>query len=258
MKIPASASRLYQLALRAFPRRHRDVYAAEMLDAFERELRHTGHDRRARGRFVAAACLNVAGMGLVRAPSSTPAAPRAAFSTLDFTLAWRMLIRYPGLSIVSVLGMTVGIAIAAGAFTVIGAMTNAELPLPDGDGVVSVVNWDASTSNRELRMLRDFSEWRGITSIEDLSITRTVQRNLIVDGHQPETVTVAEISASAFRVARVAAFRGRYLLPEDERPDAASAILIGHDEWVRRFGADPEIVGRSVQLGQHAPTRLSA
>ena len=47
----------------------------------------------------------------------------------------------------------------------------------------------------------------------------------------------------------MAAFRGRYLLPEDERPDAAAAILIGHDEWVRRFGADPEIVGRSVQLG---------
>ena len=60
---------------------------------------------------------------------------------------------------------------------------------------------------------------------------------------------MAEISASAFRLARVAAFRGRYLLPEDERPDAPHAILIGHDEWVRRFGADPEIVGRSVQLG---------
>ena len=96
-------------------------------------------------------------------------------------------------------------------------MTNAQLPLPEGDGVVSLVNWDASTSNRELRMLNDFTEWREITSIEDLSITRTVQRNLIVDGHQPETVTVAEISASAFRVARVAAFRGRHLLPEDER-----------------------------------------
>ncbi len=145
--------------------------------------------------------------------------------------------------------MAVGIAIAAGAFTVIGAMTNSELPLPEGERVVSVVNWDASTSNRELRMLRDFTEWRGITSLEDLSITRTVQRNLIADGHQPETVTVAEISASAFRVARVAALRGRYLLPEDERPDAPDAILIGHDEWVRRFGADPEIVGRSVQLG---------
>ncbi len=251
MRITRPASRLYQLTLRAFPRRHRNLYAAEMIDAFERELATRIRAGRAWW-FVTAACLNVLGMGIVERHRQRRRRLGPAFSTLDFTLAWRMLIRYPGLSIVSVLGMTVGIAIAAGAFTVIGAMTNSELPLPEGDRVVSLVNWDASTSNRELRMLKDFTEWRGITSIEDLSITRTVQRNLIADGHQPETVTVAEISASAFRVARVAAFRGRYLLPEDERPDAPPALLLGHDEWVRRFGADPEIVGRSVQLGSTA------
>ena len=141
MKVTASATRLYQLTLRAFPRRHRDVYAAEMIDAFERELATRATAPRAWW-FVAAACLNVAGMGLVERHRQRRRRLGPAFSTLDFTLAWRMLIRYPGLSIVSVLGMTVGIAIAAGAFTVIGAMTNAELPLPEGDGVVSLVNWD--------------------------------------------------------------------------------------------------------------------
>jgi predicted permease len=60
---------------------------------------------------------------------------------------------------------------------------------------------------------------------------------------------VAEISASAFRTARVGAYRGRTLLPEDERAGAPDAIVIGHDEWVRRFGADPDIVGQSVGLG---------
>jgi predicted permease len=242
------ATRLYRLALRAFPRRHRDAYGAEMIDAFELEL--TARTTTARAWwFVAAACLNVVGMGIVERHRRRRLRLGPAFSTLDVTLAWRMLIRYPGLSVVSVLGMMVGIAIAAGAFTVVGVVTDAELPLPEGERVVSLLNWDASTSNSERRLLHDFTEWRGLTSIEDLSITRTVQRNLIVDGHQPETVTVAEISASAFRVARVAAFRGRYLLPEDERAEAPPAILIGHDEWVRRFGADPEIVGRFVQLG---------
>ena len=156
MKITASASRLYQLTLRAFPRRHRDLYAAEMIDAFERELATRATTVRAWW-FVAAACLNVVGMGIVERHRQRRRRLGPAFSTLDFTLAWRMLLRYPGLSIVSVFGMTVGITMAAGAFTVIGAMTNAELPLPEGDGVVSVVNWDVSTNNRELRMLRDFT-----------------------------------------------------------------------------------------------------
>ena len=82
-------------------------------------------------------------------------------------------------------------------------------------------------------------------------MTRNVVRTLIDDGRAPETISVAEISASAFRVARVPALRGRYLLPEDERPGAPDVIVIGHDEWVRRFNADPDIVGRSLLLGQH-------
>jgi putative ABC transport system permease protein len=176
------------------------------------------------------------------------------FSSLDFTLAWRMLLRYPGLSLVSVLGMSVGITIAAGAFTGASMMMGTTLPLPEGDRLVSLLNWDASTSNRELRLLYDLEAWRDAKSVEDLSVSRNVQRNLIIDGRAPEVVMVAEISASAFRAARVAAYRGRTLLPEDERPGAPDAIVIGHDEWVRRFGADPDIVGQSVGLGPTAYT----
>jgi putative ABC transport system permease protein len=57
------------------------------------------------------------------------------------------------------------------------------------------------------------------------------------------------MSASGFEVARVEALRGRYLLPEDEAPGAAGAMVIGYDEWARRFDGDPNIVGRSLRLG---------
>jgi putative ABC transport system permease protein len=245
-------TRLYQLALRAFPRRHRDLYAAEMIDAFEREL--AARAGRARLSFVYAACLNAIGTGLVERQRQRRVRKGPAFSALDFTLAWRMLLRYPGLSLVSVLGMSVGITIAAGAFTGASMMMGTTLPLPEGDRLVSLMNWDASTSDRELQLLYDLEAWRDATSVEDLSVSRNVQRNLIVDGRAPEVVLVAEISASAFRAARVGASRGRTLLPEDERAGAPDAIVIGHDEWVRRFGADPDIVGQSVGLGPTAYT----
>jgi len=251
MLFKRAASRLYHVTLRAFPRRHRDAYAAEMIDSFERELAA----RLARGRgwstrwFVAAACLNAVGTGMGERLRQRRRRFGPMFSPLDVTLAWRMLVRYPGLTLVGVFGMAIGIAIAAAAFTIVSTVMESRLPLPDGDRVVSLANWDVATSNREPRMIRDFTAWRAMTSIEDLSITRTVQRNLIADGRQPDTVTVAEIAASAFRVARVGALRGRHLLPEDERADAPNALLIGHDEWVNRFGADPDIVGRAVQLG---------
>jgi putative ABC transport system permease protein len=244
-------TRLYQLALRAFPRRHRDLYGVEMLDAFQREL--TARAGRARLAFGWAACLNALGTGLVeRQRQRIRQGP--VCSSLDVTLAWRMLLRYPGLSLVSVLGMSVGITIAAGAFTIVSMMMGTALPLPEGDRLVSLVNWDAATNNRELRLLYDLEAWRDAKSIEDFGVSRNVQRNLIVGGRPPEVVMVAEISASAFRAARVGASRGRTLLPQDERAGAPDAIVIGHDEWVRRFGADPDIVGQAVRLGPTAYT----
>ena len=244
---------LYRLALLAFPRRHRDLYAAEMIDAFERQLA-------ARSRspatitltaitFAAAACLNALGAGLAERRRDRRWRFGAMFSSLDFILAWRMLLRYPGLSIVGGFSIAVGIAIAAGGYAIMAAMTNPTVPLDEGDRVVSLVNWDASTSNRETRMVHDFTAWRAMTTVNDLSISRTVQRNLIAAGRHPEAVTAAEISAAAFRVARVPAFRGRFLQAGDEAPAAPDVIVIGYDEWVRRFDADPEIVGRSLQLG---------
>ncbi len=245
-------TRLYRLALRAFPRRHRDLYGVEMIDALDREL--TARAGRARLIFGFAACLNAIGTGLVERRRHRRIRKGPAFSSLDFTLAWRMVLRYPGLSLVSVLGMSVGITIAAGAFTIVSMMMGTKLPLPEGDRLVSFVNWDASTNNRELRLLYDLDAWRDAKSIEDFSVSRNVQRNLIVGGRPPEVVMVAEISASAFRAARVGAYRGRTLLPEDERAGSPDAIVIGHDEWVRRFGADPDIVGKSVRLGPTAYT----
>ncbi len=245
-------TRLYQLALRAFPRRHRDLYGVEMIDAFDREL--TARAGRARLSFGFAACLNAIGTGLVERQRQRRIRKGPAFSALDFTLAWRMLLRYPGLSLVSVLGMSVGITIAAGAFTIVSMVMGTKLPLPEGDRLVSLVNWDASTNDRELRLLYDLEAWRDAKSVEDFSVSRNVQRNLIVGSRPPEVVMVAEISASAFRAARVGADRGRTLLPEDERAGAPAAIVIGHDEWVRRFGADPGIVGQSVALGPTAYT----
>src|SRR5687767_12704781 len=242
----------YSLALLAFPRRHRTAYAAEMYDVFADDLSTRSRRDGMPGAlmFATAACANTIAAGIGERWRELRANPgTSVFSQLDFVLAWRMLLRYPGLSIVSVLSISVGIAIAAGAFAVASTMTNPTVLLDEGDRVVSLMNWDVSTSNRDQRMVHDFSVWRPMTSIDHVSITRTVQRNLIRPGRPAEVVTIAEISAAAFQVARVPALRGRFLLPEDEMPGAPDTMVIGYDEWVRRFDADPNIVGRSAQLG---------
>lgn len=242
--------RLYRLALRAFPGRHRDLYAAEMLDAFTHQL---GAARERGGlavlRFVATAVMNAVTTGLVERRRRHVVRLGYAFSALDFTLAWRMLLRYPGLSVISVFGMAVCITVSAGAFAIVSMLLDPRLPLPGGDRIVSLRNVDISHSNTEMRMVRDFATWRTLTTVQDLSISRSVSRNLLIEGRATEAVTAVEMTASAFRVAGIEPFRGRYLLPEDEAPGAAGAMVIGYDEWVRRFDADPNIIDRTVRLG---------
>jgi putative ABC transport system permease protein len=123
------------------------------------------------------------------------------------------------------------------------------LSLPEGDRVVSIVNLDAATTNNEPRVMHDFARWRELTSLEDTGSV-TVGRTLFAEGRQPETVTVAEMSSSGFRVARVPPLLGRFLLAEDERAGAPDVVVIGHDVWLRRFAADPGIVGRDIRLGR--------
>jgi putative ABC transport system permease protein len=247
------ATRIYRSVLRAFPASHRRAYGNEMVDAFRTELaaRIQSGSRWRAVHFVLAAWLNTiaAGIGERQRHRDAHYMSMTWLSSFDVVLAWRMLRRDPGLTIVSVFGIAVGIAISGGAFIVVSAVSDPHLPLPDGDRVVSLLNWDASTNHRESRMLADLTSWRTLRSLEDLSVSRAVERNLLAGDAAPETVTVAELSPEAFRVAGVRALRGRYLLPEDSRAGAPDVIVIGYDEWLRRFSADPAIVGRSIRLG---------
>jgi predicted permease len=248
---PGILLRLYALALCAFPSRHRTRYGVEMSDAFAQELSaRRSHGSWAALWFAVSAILDAVAAGAGHRVREYRMNPGTApgISRLDVVLAWRMLVRYPVLSGVSVFGIAIGIALATGTFTVVRALTEARLPLPDSERLVSLFNRDVASNNRESRVLRDYTAWRGLSSLEDIGITRTVSRNLIVNG-SPEPVTVAEISASAFRMTRVPALRGRTLLPEDEATAAADVLVIGHAEWTRRFGGAADIIGRSVQLG---------
>jgi predicted permease len=181
---------------------------------------------------------------------------RLNVSWLDVKLGLRMVAKYPGLSLVSVLGMAVAIAIGAGVFGTIGAMLDPTLPLPGGDRIVAVQNNRVeSPGNPEEQVLHDVVVWRSeLTTVRDLGAYRLPRRNLIVEGRGTDLVRIAEMSAAGFRVTRVPPLLGRPLLEDDERAGAPPVLVIGHDEWQRRFDADPDIIGRTVRLGEAVHT----
>ncbi|HKG91459.1 MAG TPA: ABC transporter permease, partial [Gemmatimonadaceae bacterium] len=176
--------------------------------------------------------------------------------TLDLKLGLRMLRKHPGLSLVSVGGMAVAIAIGAGAFGFMGAMLDPELPLHEGERIVALQNADArNPGDPDRKALRDFAFWRGrLTTVRDVGAYAADSRTLVLPSGSAEMVRVAHMTASGFRVARVAPAMGRPLLDDDEREGAPPVLVITHEEWQLRFGGDSGIVGRQVRLGREMHT----
>jgi predicted permease len=176
---------------------------------------------------------------------------RLNVSWLDVKLGLRMLVKYPGLSLVSGFGMAIAIAIAAGAFSAVHSIVGGTLPLDEGDRVVVVENHRADRpGSPDRQVLHDFVVWREqLRSVRDLGAVRYDRRNLVTAGGSTELVDIAEMTAMAFRVARVAPMLGRPLLEGDEQAAAPPVMVIAHEEWQRRFDGDPQIIGRPVRLG---------
>lgn len=171
--------------------------------------------------------------------------------SLDFKLGFRMVAKYPGLSLVSVLGMAVAIAIGALVFGWVAAMLNPTLPLAAGDRIIAVQTDRADTpGDFDQHVLHDFVVWRNaLTTVRDLGAFQLVNRNLVIDDEVTDVVEVAEMSASGFRVGRVPPLLGRPLVDDDERVGGPPVLVIGEREWKRYLGGDPNIIGRTVRLG---------
>jgi len=168
---------------------------------------------------------------------------------MDLKLGVRMLVKSPGLTIVA--GLALAIAIGAGAayleFTRDALYPT--LPVPDRDRIVGIMIRDIERRAPVTRVMSDFVQWRDTTTtLEELGAARRVEGRLITPDGRTEPPRAVQISATAFRLIPTRALMGRPLTADDERPGAASVMVIGHDVWQTRFGADPGIIGRPARF----------
>jgi putative ABC transport system permease protein len=169
--------------------------------------------------------------------------------SLDVKLGFRMLVKYPGLTVIGGLAMAFSIWVGALVFEGVGTMTHPTLPLPDGDRIVMIKNWNVANRSVETRVLYDYGVWRGaMRSLSDMGVFRDVARNLILGPDDARLLQVAEITASGFRIASAKPLIGRMLVESDESVSAPPVVVLGYNVWRTRFAADPGVIGRSVQI----------
>jgi putative ABC transport system permease protein len=175
--------------------------------------------------------------------------PLLAGASIDMKLGLRMLVKYPGVSIIGTLGMALAIALGVFGFRVVDLMFGWSLSLPDGDRIVTIASVDPSTGRRDRRIIQEVHLWRHeLRSIRDVGAYRTMQRDVRIPGGTRMRMPVAEMSAAGFRVAGTASELGRTLIDDDERPGAPPVVVIGHGLWLEQFSSDSGVIGQTIRV----------
>lgn len=189
-------------------------------------------------------------------PSARLRGGASIFSWLDVKLGVRMLLKHPGLTLISGFAMSVTIAIAIGTFSIFqDYLLRPTLPLPEGDRVVSLgmLATDRRVSYRQL--LHDFPIWRDeLETVRDVSISRVHMENVLGADGVAELSSFSMMSAAGFEVAGVPPLLGRPLVAADEVPGAEPVVVLGYEDWMTRYGGRPDLLGTTMQIGDREHT----
>jgi predicted permease len=185
---------------------------------------------------------------LARTPRFIRSIP-AAFSGVDFRLSTRLLIRNPGLTLVAGVGIATAIGITTGVHGVMSSTIAPTLDLEDGERIVALENWSVTANNEARQSTRDFLTWREqMKSVVEISAFRNIPSWIETGPASTEDITLAGMTSSGFRVARIPPMLGRVLAPDDEVPGAPQVLIIGYDVWRARYAADSSAIGREVRI----------
>ena len=161
--------------------------------------------------------------------------------TGDIRFGLRILRRSPVFTTVAVGTLALGIGANSAIFSVVNAVLLQPLPFPDTRSLVSV--WDGGHSLAEFTYIRDRS--RTLETVATYMPNYGVSLSGVGD---PLRLTSAQVSAGFFDVLRVPPMRGRFFQAGDDGPGADRVVVISHALWRDRFGSDPGIIGRPIEL----------
>lgn len=170
----------------------------------------------------------------------------------DLRYSLRTLLKAPGFTFVVVTILALGIGANATIFTWIKAVLLASLPgIEQPEKLVEV--WGATRNNSALSSsYLDYMEFRDQNKILSGLVAHQVLPLNLGRSEKPERVWGAIVSGNYFDVLGVKALIGRTFLPEEDRtPNTHPVVVIGYGLWERRFGADPNVLGRTIILNGH-------
>jgi putative ABC transport system permease protein len=165
----------------------------------------------------------------------------------DLRFGARTLARNPGFAAVAILTLALGVGANAAIFSVVNAVLLRPLPWTEPDRAVMIWSrWTAFektwVSEGEINDYRKESR-----TVAEIGAWDDGQVNLTGDG-DPERVSAGSVTANLFSVLGATPIRGRVFTAQEDVPNGPRVAIVGYGLWQRRYGGDPAMVGRTIQI----------
>lgn len=167
----------------------------------------------------------------------------------DLRFGFRTLLKSPGFALVAVLSLALGIGVTSAVFSIVNGVLLDGLPWGDPERIVTF----------ELRKRVGDPRPRGMTPAQFVDFaeqSRSLQGLIAVegaelqftDGQAPQLVFAPRVSADALTLMQIKPLHGRGFSADDAQPNAQPVIMLSERLWTDRYGRDPGLVGRSVEI----------
>jgi putative ABC transport system permease protein len=167
----------------------------------------------------------------------------------DVRFAVRMLAKNRAFTAVAVLALALGIGANSAIFAVVNTLLLRSLPYPAADRLVMVFDHNVLRGfDRNVINPDNFRDWRAQNQVF-IRMAGFMGGNFNLTGSgEPEEIPGQVATPGLFETLRVQPAIGRTFTEEEGLPGAEPVAILSHKLWQRRFGGDPDVVGRSITI----------
>ncbi|HEY0728183.1 MAG TPA: ABC transporter permease, partial [Pyrinomonadaceae bacterium] len=166
----------------------------------------------------------------------------------DVRYGIRMLTKNPGVTLVAVITLGLGIGANAAIFSGVNAFLLKPLPVPRASELIRPLEIAEDRELNDEMSYPDFLDYRAQSTSVAIAAEDMVPAAIDTE-NQNDVIWGQVVSANYFDVVQVNPILGRTFAPDEDKTIGGSPVLVlGHSLWQRRFGSDANIVGKKVRL----------
>ena len=165
----------------------------------------------------------------------------------DIKYGARMLLKNPGVTIIVIIALALGIGANSAIFSVVNAVLLRPLPYAESERLV-FLNEKSPVLDEMSISYPNFTDWRNHNqTFEKMGVYNRASYNLTGAG-EAERIVTGQVSADLFSVLRVNALHGRVFTNEEDKPGGTPVVVLSYGLWQRRFGGQTSIINQAITL----------